>query len=75
MSEPTQTERHFGESVRQMVRAQTHDPSTLSSPSTEAVESTDGQLLGGALEAYRGSVANPASGTNEVLISVEGGQR
>ena len=73
-NQPTLTEINFGDSVRQMVRAQTYDPSTISTPSTEPVDGTDGQLLEGALETYRGSVANPESVGNEIQINV-GGQR
>ena len=49
-SEPTMTERSFGDSVRQMITAQTYDQSTLSAPSDRTVESTDGQMLQGAPE-------------------------
>jgi hypothetical protein len=74
-SEPTQTERNFGESVRQMVRSQTYDPSTLTTPSEAPVDRTDGQLLEGAIEAYRGDVAPRDAVGSEVQISVGGGQR
>ena len=67
---PTLTEQNFGESVRQMIRAQTYDPSTLESPSTETIESTDGQLLDNALEAYRSTVAAPESAGREVVITL-----
>lgn len=73
-TEPTMTEENFGDSVRQMIRAQTYDPSTLTSPSTEAIDSTDGQMLEGALKAYRETVADPASVGNEISIGVGNGQ-
>jgi hypothetical protein len=72
---PTQTESNFGESVRQMISAQTYDPSTLTAPSAEPVDSTDGQLLEGVLEEYRGAVASPDSVSNEIVIGLGGGQR
>jgi hypothetical protein len=69
---PSLTEQNFGESVRQMIRAQTYDQSTLESPSTETIESTDGQMLGNALEAYRSTVSAPASANQEVVIDLGG---
>ena len=70
-NKPTMTEATFGDSVRQMVRAQTLDQSTLTNPSDEAIESTDGQKLEGVLEAYRTIVADPGSASNGVTISVD----
>jgi hypothetical protein len=69
------TERNFGESVRQMIQAQTYDPSTLTMPSAEPVDGTDGQMLEGAVEVYRSDVASPEGGGNEVVINVGSGQR
>lgn len=74
-AEPTMTERHFGEAVRQTIRAQTYDQSTLSSPSEATVERTDGQMLEAALEAYRGTVANPANVGQGVTINIGEGQQ
>jgi PBP1b-binding outer membrane lipoprotein LpoB len=69
-SEPTATEREFGDSVRQMISAQTYDPATLSTPPDGAIDSTDGQLLEGALEAYRTTVSDQSNVGNEITISV-----
>ena len=69
---PSLTEQNFGQSVRQMVRAQTYDASTLETPSEETIESTDGQLLDNALEAYRSTVSAPPSANQEVVINVGG---
>lgn len=74
-SEPTPTERDFGNSVRQMIRAQTYDPSTLTSPSEEPVESTDGQMLEGSLESYRRDTGNRESVDSDIVVGVDGGQR
>lgn len=71
-TEPTPTERNFGESVRQMIRAQTYDPGTLTSPSDAVIDNTDGQMLEGVLETYRETVANPDSVGNEITINVGG---
>jgi type IV pilus biogenesis protein CpaD/CtpE len=69
-SEPTMTERDFGNSVRQMIAAQTYDPSTLTSPPEGAIESTDGQMLEGALEAYRTTVSDQSAVASEITIDV-----
>jgi hypothetical protein len=71
---PTLVERNFGESVRQMVEAQTYDPSTLSNPSTEPVEGGDGQQLENVIGAYRSDVAKPEAVNDDIVINV-GGQR
>ena len=70
-SQPTGTEAAFGDSVRQMVRAQTLNQSTLSNPSDEVIDSTDGQKLEGVLEAYRTVVADPGSASSGVTINVD----
>ena len=71
-TEPTLTERNFGKSVRQMVDAQTYDPSTLTTPSTETIESNDGRRLENVLETYRNDVAAPAAVNDDIVISVDG---
>lgn len=72
-NQETLTERNFGESVRNMVRAQTYDPSTLSNPDSTPVDGTDGQKIETAIETYRsGSTGNPQAVGNEIQISVGG---
>jgi type IV pilus biogenesis protein CpaD/CtpE len=73
--EKTATETHFGESVRQMVQAQTANPSTLSNPPTESLENADGKRLEKVLEAYRTDVAKPEAVKNDVVISVDNARR
>jgi hypothetical protein len=73
-TEPTQTERNYGVSVRQMIEAQTYDPSTRSNPSTETVEKSDGQRAGNALEGYRRGVTAPEAANQGVDITVDGGE-
>jgi len=68
--EPTQTEREFGDSVRQMIAAQTYDPSTLTNPPEGAIEATDGQMLEGALEAYRTTISDQSNVGDEIQISL-----
>lgn len=69
-TEPTATERAFGDSVRQMIAAQTYDPSTLTNPPEGAIENTDGQMLEGALESYRETIADPGDVSGGVTINV-----
>jgi type IV pilus biogenesis protein CpaD/CtpE len=71
--EPTALERSFGSSVRNMIEAQTFDPSTLSSPSTETVEASDGRRIEAVLDVYRTDVAKPAAASEDIVISVDGG--
>ncbi len=70
-TEPTASEAHFGDSVRQMVRAQTHDPAAAQNPA-EAIDGTDGQQLEAVLEVHRGSVAKPSEVSNDIVINVGG---
>jgi type IV pilus biogenesis protein CpaD/CtpE len=72
--EPTLTERNFGESVRQMIQAQTNDPSTLTNPSEETLDGSDGQRAEGVLETYRTDVYKPAPAGEPVVLSIEGGR-
>lgn len=69
---PTPTERDFGNSVRNMIEAQTYDPSTLGSPSTETPEGIDGRRLEAVLDVYRTDVAKPESVSDEIVINVDG---
>ncbi len=71
-SEPTMTEQNFGDSVRNMIAAQTYDPDTLTAPEEGAIESTDGDMLRGSLEAYRTTVSDQESVGNDITISVGG---
>ena len=73
-TKPTQTERNYGVSVRQMIEAQTYDPSTLTNPSTETVESSDGQRAGNVLEGYRRGVTPPEAASQGVDISIDEGR-
>ena len=71
-TEPTATEANFGASVRQMIEAQTYDPSTLTTPSTETIDSGDGRRLETVLETYRTDVAKPAVVNEDIVVSVDG---
>ena len=70
-TKPTLTESNYGVSVRQMIEAQTYDPSTRTNPSTETVDSSDGQRAGNVLEGYRRGVTAPEAASQGVDISID----
>jgi hypothetical protein len=72
--EPTGVAATFGDSVRNMIEAQTNDPSTLATPSTETIDGSDPQRLEAVLGVYRSDVAKPAAASEEVVINVDGGR-
>ena len=69
--EPTQTQTNFGASVRQMIEAQTADPSTLANPSAEPIDGTDAVRIESVLEAYRTDVAKPEAVNDNVTINLD----
>jgi len=69
--EPTQTQTNFGASVRQMVEAQTANPSTIANPSTATVNGTDANRIEAVLEAYRTDVAKPEAVSDTVNVSLD----
>ena len=69
-SSATRVEKDYGNSVHAMQRAQVMDPMTIISPDTTPVETTDGQRMENALNASRGTVADPASTQRPLEISV-----
>ena len=64
----------FGNSVRAMRAAQTNDPSTILTPDTTPVESTDGVRMEGALKSYREGTASSTGTSRPLQISVDGGR-
>jgi PBP1b-binding outer membrane lipoprotein LpoB len=69
--EPTQTQTNFGASVRQMIEAQTANPSTLANPSAEPIDSTDARRIEAVLEAYRTDVTRPEAVNDNVTINLD----
>ncbi len=69
---PTATEADFGNSVASVIKAQTADPATLSSPSTEPVTGVDPDYATGVIEAMRESVAKPEAVKQPIEIRVGG---
>ncbi|MBM0106079.1 hypothetical protein JM946_15200 [Steroidobacter sp. S1-65] len=58
----------FGESVRQMVQAQTLDPAAASNPPALAPAITDGARLEKALEIYRQDVAKGIAEVKQPVV-------
>jgi hypothetical protein len=76
MNARSATEQDFGNSVASLVKAQTADPSTLSSPSTEPVTGVDGDYVNNVINAMRENVAKPAEVKQPIELRVggQGGQ-
>ena len=55
--EPARVEEDFGESVRQMVQAQIHDPQTAARPAVNGPELLDGTTADISIEGYRQSAS------------------
>ena len=72
MNARSATENDFGNSVASLVKAQTADPATLSSPSTEPVTGVDPDYANNVIEAMRESVAKPAEVKQPIEIRVGG---
>jgi hypothetical protein len=66
----TATEEDFGNSVRQMSRSQTLNPSTRSLPDPDPIDVGDGDRLNNVLEAYRQDVSKPETVKEELVINV-----
>lgn len=66
------TEVDFGNSVGSLIKAQTADPATLSSPSSEPVTGVDPDYAKNVVGAMRESVAKPAEVKQPIEIRVGG---
>jgi len=58
----------YGQSVRQMVQAQTFDPAAASNPPELAPEITDGARLQNAMDVYRKDVAKGATEVKQPVV-------
>jgi type IV pilus biogenesis protein CpaD/CtpE len=67
---PTAVERTYGDAVRSNVKAQVYDPVTIVSPSTDAVEGTDGKRMEGVMEAFRNTQGSAGSVAEPIVINV-----
>jgi hypothetical protein len=64
----TSVDEDYGQSVRQMVQAQTFDPAAASNPPELAPEITDGARLQNALDVYRKDVAKGNTEVKQPVI-------
>lgn len=72
MNARSATEQDFGKSVASLVRAQTADPRTLSSPSSEPVTGVDPDYANSVIKAMREDVPKPAEVKQPIEIRVGG---
>jgi hypothetical protein len=71
----TRTEREFGDSVREVMSKQIHDPGAAALPKSEATTGGDPTRLEAVLEAHRGDVADPSSVAKPVDVKVRSNSR
>jgi hypothetical protein len=64
----TTSDDDYGQSVKQMVQAQTFDPAAASNPPEFAPEITDGARLQNALDVYRKDVAKGNTDVKQPVI-------
>lgn len=72
-SEPKAMEQDFGNSVRQMIKAQIADPNAALNPDPEPVKSLDGPKAGNVLDVYRKDVTKPEESKTVINIDLLGG--
>jgi type IV pilus biogenesis protein CpaD/CtpE len=63
----------FGDATRSNVRAQVYDPETLTNPSSDPVEGTDGQRMEAVMESFRSQQGSADSVANPIVINVGNG--
>lgn len=74
-SRPSRVEADFGKSVRDMVQAQTYDPTKIEHPNTEPVKTLDGKKGERVLEkVYRDDIAQPKEVKQNIIFRIGGGQ-
>jgi hypothetical protein len=66
----SQTERDYGQSVRQMINAQVYNPATLTKPSDKPVEGADPDMVNAAVEALREHVSQPKDVGQDIVLQV-----
>ena len=63
-------EESYGDAVRSNVHAQVYDPATLTNPSSDPVEGTDGQRMEAVIESHRGRQGSADSVAEPIVINV-----
>ena len=66
----TRTEREFGDSVREVMTKQIHDPGAAALPKSDAVAGGDPTRLEAVLESHRGDAADSSSVTKPVDMKI-----
>lgn len=69
-SDPVRVEKDFGNSVRNMVKAQTYNPEASRHPPVDPPEGLDGTRGNRALETYRSDVAKPEVVDQPIRINI-----
>ena len=67
---PTAVERDYGNSVRNMIQAQTLDPLAAAAPDPNPIDYGDGERVDHVLEAYRSDVSAPEDVSQDIIINV-----
>jgi len=68
--EMTKSEEEFGSSVRNMIKSQIYDQSTVDYPSTATHSSQDGKKSEQVMGTYRNSVSKKQEVNNDIQINV-----
>ena len=63
-------EESYGDAVRSNVHAQVYDPATITNPSSEPVEGTDGQRMEAVMESHRSQQGSADSVARPIVIDV-----
>jgi hypothetical protein len=69
-SDPVRVEQDFGNSVRNMIEAQTYNPEASRHPPVNPPEVLDGTKGNRVIETYRGDIAKPAEIDKPIQINV-----
>lgn len=71
----TRTEREFGDSVREVMSKQIHDPGAAALPKSEAITGGDATRLEAVLEGHRGDVADTSKVAKPIDMKIQGTSR
>jgi type IV pilus biogenesis protein CpaD/CtpE len=63
-------EESYGDAVRSNVHAQVYDPATITNPSSDPVEGTDGQRMEAVMESHRSQQGSADSVAQPIVIDV-----
>jgi type IV pilus biogenesis protein CpaD/CtpE len=64
-------EESYGDAVRSNVHAQVYDPATITNPSSDPVEGTDGQRMEAVMESHRSHQGSADSVAQPIVIDVK----